>query len=183
MPCCSIAAACSALSARRGGRRGPSDGASSRGRSSSPESQWSKCRVPHVPGRAASQPSRRSRPARRHAWPVPPQAIEARLVRKRDRRPQAGTRSVIRYFLCVVQLERRNCQATSPPIAATSPESQLSRRNRLAVTVDHQAFLDTEVRATDWKFHGGAPAERRIAPSPSAVMVGSTPGARWKRMA
>ena len=32
-----------------------------------------------------------------------------------------GTRSVIRYFLCVVQLERRNCQATSPPIAATSP--------------------------------------------------------------
>ena len=33
------------------------------------------------------------------------------------------------------------------------------------------------------KFHGGAPGERKIAPIPSAVIVGSTPGARWKRMA
>ena len=30
---------------------------------------------------------------------------------------------------------------------------------------------------------GGAPFDRRIAPMPSAVTVGSTPGARWKRTA
>ena len=44
-------------------------------------------------------------------------------------------------------------------------------------------MMDGRVKTLHPKVHGGAPLERRIAPMPSAVIVGSTPGARWKRTA
>jgi hypothetical protein len=49
------------------------------------------------------------------------EAVEARLVRKRNERPFDGHEVGHSIFPLCVQLERRNCQATSPPIAATSP--------------------------------------------------------------
>ena len=44
-------------------------------------------------------------------------------------------------------------------------------------------MMDGRVKTLHPKVHGGAPFERRIAPMPSAVIVASTPGARWKRAA
>src|SRR5262249_54512585 len=83
-----------------------------------------------------------------------------------------------------LQLARRNCQPISPPNAETSPTitSWVVRCGRPRPSI-HRLSSTLRLPPRQRKFHGGTPRERRIAPIPSAVVVTSIVGARWKRTA
>src|SRR5262249_1897476 len=131
-----------------------------------------------------AQPGRRAA-GRNDLNPMPRETggklVEPALVGKRNQRPADG--NTVGHSL-PLQLARRNCQPISPPTAHTSPTitSWVVRCGWPRPSI-HRLSSILRLPPRQRKFHGGTPRERRIAPMPSAVVVTSIAGARWKRTA